>query len=315
MMGWIYIFFNLINHKVYIGKWQGKRVETRRDEHKKGRGSPLLYADIIEYGWENFIFDTLHENVPIEMLDYLERKEIARFDCNECAGGWGYNQTKGGGGVTVHTPEAIQKMLEAQRKRVTDGTHHFLGENNPSHKRIADGTHPFLGENNPSHKRIADGTHPFLDSEFQRKLHEINSEAQRKRVTDGTHPFLDSEFQRKVSERNRKRVADGTHPFLDSEAASEKNRKRVADGTHPFLDSEAASKRAHKRVADGTHPFLRENSPRAYSEYIQARWEFFLSYPLGIKAARKQLYEKFDNVPRDTIRYWVRKWKGEMGAV
>ena len=258
-MGWIYIFFNLINHKVYIGKWQGTRVETRRDQHKNGKGSPLLYADIIEYGWGNFIFDTLHENVPIEMLKYLERKEIARFDCNECAGGWGYNQNKGGGGRTVQTSETRQKISENNRQQ------------------------------------LADGTHPFLDSDFHRKhakeRGKINSKAQRQRLADGTHPFLDSDFHR------------------------ENARQQLADGTHPFLDSEKARARNLKRVEDGTHPFQRENNPRARPEYMQARWEFFLSYPLGIKEARTQLYKMFDNVPQRTIRDWVREWKGEIGAV
>ena len=254
-MGWIYIFFNLINHKVYIGKWQGTRVETRRDQHKNGKGSPLLYADIIEYGWGNFIFDTLHENVPIEMLDYLEKREIARFNCNERNGGWGYNQNKGGSGATgwKHKPEAIQKISEINRQRVADGKHHFLGG-------------------------------------------EIN----RQRVENGTHHFLGGEIV-------RQRVENGTHPFLGGEIV----RQRVENGTHHFLGGEIV----RQRVENGTHPFLRENNPRARPEYMQARWEFFLSYPLGIKAARKQLYEKFDNVPRCTIWRWVSKWKGEIGAV
>ena len=54
-MGWIYILVNTINGKVYIGKWTGKRIEHRRDQHKRGQGNQHLYRAIQKYGWENFI--------------------------------------------------------------------------------------------------------------------------------------------------------------------------------------------------------------------------------------------------------------------
>ena len=300
-MGWIYIFFNLINHKVYIGKWQGKRVETRRDQHKNGKGNQHLCNAITIYGWENFIFDTLYENIPKEMLNYLEMREIALFDCNEYAGGWGYNQTWGGDGIDSESASAIN------RRRVEDGTHPFLGgdiQRETQRKRIEDGTHPFLGgeiQRKNNLKRVEDGTHPFLGGDIQR-------ETQRKRIEDGTHTFLGGEIQ-------RKRVEDGTHPFLGGEIQRKNNLKRVEDGTNPFLGGEIQRKNNLKRVEDGTNPFLRENNPRSRPEYMQARWEFFLSYPLGIKAARKQLFEKFGNVPQKTIYRWVREWHSEIGAV
>ena len=124
-MGYIYIFVNLINFKAYIGKWCGKRVEDRRNDHKSGNGSQHLYNAIQKYGWENFIFDTLHENVPIEKLFDLERREIARFDCNSCRGGWGYNQTDGGDGSLgfVRSMESRQKQSKALTGRKLSEEH------------------------------------------------------------------------------------------------------------------------------------------------------------------------------------------------
>lgn len=112
-MGWIYIVCNLVNWKVYIGKWTEKRIEKRLDDYRYARShNKHLNAAVKLYGVDNFVFGVLHENVPIEMLGYLERMEIARFDCNECRSGWGYNQTDGDDLGTLgyrHTPEAREK--------------------------------------------------------------------------------------------------------------------------------------------------------------------------------------------------------------
>ena len=236
-MGWIYIFVNTLNGKVYIGKWSKKRVETRRDQHRFGKGkgySKHLYNAIQKDGWDNFIFDTLH-HAPKEMLADLEIQEIARFGCNSNQGGWGYNKTNGGDGFTSEDARVISR--ENARKRVADGTHHFLG-----------------------------------------------------------------------GEIARKRVADGTHNFLDSEIQRENARKRVANRTHHFLGGEIQ----HKRIAEGTHNLLRENNPKARPEYMQVYWEFIILLPLGIKEARKHLYEKFSDIPRQTIWRWAEKWKTEL---
>ena len=211
-----------------------------------------LKRAITKYGIENMQTDTIEEILPIhDLVTEREIYWIAHFDDfhNGC------NLNIGGNGLDSETARKIS------RKRVADGTHHFLGG-------------------------------------------EITREINRKRVADGTHNFLDSEFQ---SEINRKRVADGTHHFLGGEIQSETSRKRVADGTHNFLGGEIN----HKRVVDGTHPFLRENHPKARPEYEQAKWEFILLYPLGIKEARKQLFEKFSDVPQITIYKWVGKWQAE----
>ena len=40
-MGCIYIIINLVNWKVYIGKWKNQNVEKRWNKHKNGKGSQL----------------------------------------------------------------------------------------------------------------------------------------------------------------------------------------------------------------------------------------------------------------------------------
>lgn len=126
-------------------------------------------------------------------------------------------------------------------ERVINGTHHFLGENNPSRIRVKDGTHPFLdsdfakkrnkklvengahhflGENNPVHDKIKDGTHHFLVMGFQK-------EVQTKRVESGTHHFIGGELQKEVQ---RKRLEAGTHNFQQKWTCPHCNKSGVGTG-------------------------------------------------------------------------------------
>ena len=58
------------------------------------------------------------------------------------------------------TEETLQKISESVSKQVADGTHNFLGKNNPVHKQVADGTHNFLGEKHPMKRLAKEGRHP-----------------------------------------------------------------------------------------------------------------------------------------------------------
>lgn len=112
-----------------------------------------------------------------------------------------------------------------QKKRIADGTHHFL--DSELQKEI-------------QRRRIENGTHNFLDSEYQRN--NANN-----RVADGTHPWLDST---KATERNLKRVAEGTHHFL-----GDKNPGKIAmeNKTSKFLDKKWQKEKAMSSVKNGTH--------------------------------------------------------------
>ena len=94
------------------------------------------------------------------------------------------------------TPEEISNIAKlSANKRVSEGTHNFLG-GDLAKKRVAEGTHNFLG-GDLNRKRVAEGTHNFLGSDLNRK-----------RVAEGTHNFLGGELA-------KKRVAEGTHHFLN----------------------------------------------------------------------------------------------------
>ena len=125
----------------------------------------------------------------------------------------GYNLTGGGDGV-IPSEETRQKMSESHSKRVANGTHNFLGENNPMKRLSKEGSHPWSGENHPSRKRVEAGTHHFLGE----------NHPSRKRVEAGTHHFLGK------NNPSHKRVEAGTHHFLgDSNPA-----KRLSkEGRHP----------------------------------------------------------------------------------
>ena len=177
-LGVIYRYVNLINDKGYTG-WTTD-FDKRQKAHKRMDGrSPAFHNAIAKYGIDNFRCDILEHNALIERECFW----IATFGDF----GNGYNLTEGGYGIDSETAR------EAQRKRVTDGTHHFLG-------------------GDMVRKRVADGTHHFLGSEYNRK-----------RVTDGIHPFLGGKIQR---ETNRKRVADGTHHLLAKNRCPETEKRR-----------------------------------------------------------------------------------------
>ena len=82
-------------------------------------------------------------------------------------------------------------------------------------ERMADGTHPFVGANNPVYAMVANGTHNFIGGKIQR-------EAQRKRVEAGTHHLLGGEIQRRV-------VAEGRHHL----SGGNLHRRLVQEGRHP----------------------------------------------------------------------------------
>lgn len=54
-----------------------------------------------------------------------------------------------------------EKARNRNIKRVLNGTHNFLGKNNPIHKKLKEGSHHFQ-TSNPSTSKVLDGTHHFL---------------------------------------------------------------------------------------------------------------------------------------------------------
>ena len=90
-------------------------------------------------------------------------------------------------------------------RRVESGEHPFLGgevSRATTQRRLADGTHHFLGDSNPSVRKVKNGSHHFLGGQIQR-------ESGRRRTENGTNPFLGGGIQREAAKRL---LATGNHP-------------------------------------------------------------------------------------------------------
>lgn len=69
------------------------------------------------------------------------------------------------------TPQDLSELSKkVQTERVKKGTHHFLGESNPSKISSKNGNHPLSGDKGSIHNRkmIENGSHPFLRYAFQK---------------------------------------------------------------------------------------------------------------------------------------------------
>ena len=145
-MGCIYKIINKINKKCYIGQTKNS-PERRWTEHKRDskEGNNYLYNAMRKYGIENFEFEVIESDIPIEKLNEREIYWIEQYNSFSDYGK-GYNLTKGGGqnfeisdetrekhrnnalnGITGHThipkelvyTEAVrERMSEAQKNRV-----------------------------------------------------------------------------------------------------------------------------------------------------------------------------------------------------
>jgi len=95
MTGLIYKATNVKNGKTYVGKTTGS-LRERKNGHlsdaRCNKTSMYFHRAINKYGEENFEWDTLVENVPVELLSDLEINCIAM----EASYTDGYNLTEGG---------------------------------------------------------------------------------------------------------------------------------------------------------------------------------------------------------------------------
>lgn len=89
---YLYQITNLINGKLYIG--QTNNIQKRWSNHRSCPNTDTAIARAIrKYGADNFKFEVLYRNVPIEEIDDLEIKTIE--EKNSCIPN-GYNISKGG---------------------------------------------------------------------------------------------------------------------------------------------------------------------------------------------------------------------------
>lgn len=120
MSNLIYKATNIINNKAYIGKAVSS-VEVRKQQHYRDalNGCDFIFHRAIrKYGFENFKWEILYNNVPKEQLGFAEICAIYTHDSLYN----GYNMTFGGEGCLgrITKEETKQKISIANR-----------GENSP----------------------------------------------------------------------------------------------------------------------------------------------------------------------------------------
>lgn len=95
----------------------------------------------------------------------------------------------------MQSVETCEKIGDAQKERVKNGSHQWLGENNPSPQRIADGAHHFQTDN-PSPQRVKDGVHNFqTDNPNQ------DGKVSKRLLAEGSHNWQTEEHRKRTGER------------------------------------------------------------------------------------------------------------------
>lgn len=116
--GSLYIVYNDINDKVYVGITV-RKVHRRFHEHiyaaETKKDNFQFHSAIRKYGSDNFHVYCLLSDIPIERLPLFEKACISRFDSYKC----GYNSTPGGDGTGKEvTDEFRQKISKLHKGKI-----------------------------------------------------------------------------------------------------------------------------------------------------------------------------------------------------
>ncbi len=118
MKGEIYVIFNHVNNKPYVGQTiKGYKKRFRKHKEASRRGSDLaIHRAIRKYGEDNFwvdLVETVTAKTEDELLIKLNQREIYWIKALNSKRG-GYNMTSGGQGMLSPTPETRRKISEHQ---------------------------------------------------------------------------------------------------------------------------------------------------------------------------------------------------------
>ena len=304
-MGYVYKITNTVNNKAYIGISIHEPTQGRIKNHLSGRGNRIIANAVKKYGKDVFTYEILEANVFDEFLPDLEVAYITNFNT---VAPHGYNLDSGGGGAGSPSEDTLRKMSEARKgkKRPPFSAEHrrklseaSKGENNPFYgKTHSAETRRKLSQANKGRKQSA---------EHRRK----NSEAQRGRT-------VSTETRRKLSEAHKGRTFSAETLRKMSEAS--RGRKHSAEALRKMSEASKGEKHHNfgKTLSAETRCKISEslkgkykgkNNPNFHPYHIPVRNYFFSLPPsLPLSAKRKLLYDRFPNVKKGTIRYWVRKW-------
>ena len=114
----LYMHINKINNKKYIGI-------TSQDPKKRWRSgygysnNDIFYADIQQYGWDNFEHKIIADHLTIQEIGKLEDEYIEKYQTRNPE--FGYNKAKGGvnsGRLGIpHTEETKKKIKAKSHKK------------------------------------------------------------------------------------------------------------------------------------------------------------------------------------------------------
>jgi group I intron endonuclease len=107
----VYSFTNIVNGKKYVGLTCD--VKRRHAQHKKAKSRAVVFCLAVKkYGFENFTFEILKENLTLEEAKIFEQEQILKLNTIVPKG---YNRTKGGDSSVRHTKETISKIVEKNK--------------------------------------------------------------------------------------------------------------------------------------------------------------------------------------------------------
>lgn len=109
-MGTIYLIWNDVNNKTYIGQTT-QTLNERMVQHKRAKEG-YLHEAMREIGFEHFHIKAIEENIPSHLLNDKEREYIEKYNSIK----EGYNVLKGGKGEFVD-----QKLANEIKERYTKG--------------------------------------------------------------------------------------------------------------------------------------------------------------------------------------------------
>ena len=120
----VYCFTNKINNKKYVGLTSN--IKQRHKQHKSTRNRcPVFSSAIKKYGFENFDFLILKDNLNIEDAKIFEKqfiKELNTLVPN------GYNRTEGGDSSVMHTEETKRKISEKNKIYILKNGNQRIGK-------------------------------------------------------------------------------------------------------------------------------------------------------------------------------------------
>jgi group I intron endonuclease len=182
--GYIYIIYNLINDKVYIGQTINL-IEKRFRGHVKasrGIGNTSLSFAIRKHGIKNFDIMILHECDNQLQLNALERYYIRKFKSNKRK--FGYNMTDGGESGYKANPDFIEKNRQKQiGKKHSEETKIKIRENSGRINPIREDEIESLIERNQNRDWNLESRMKVSDSSLYRTVSKEQSEAHRKAMT------------------------------------------------------------------------------------------------------------------------------------